>query len=742
MVVETDPENGQKAVGSQMVDYKQSKPPLVAEKRHFPNKPAKKSAWAGFKWPKLSAPKFSKARKRKQQAPKRNPVVAVLAYIGKLIWWTFSRFAVAFALVFGIATIYYAAGLPPAKVLMDDRKKGSVTLLDQSGEVFAWRGDQFGGLVRPDTVSEHLKNAVVATEDKRFYSHLGLSPRGMAGAIRTNLREGRSPLSGHGGSTITQQVAKTVYFADLPSFERKIKEVPMSLAMELKYTKDEILAIYLNRAYLGAGTYGFEAASKRYFGKSAREVNPPEAAMLAGLLKAPSRYAPTRNLDASQKRARLILGLMEDQGYLSNVEATLAKENPAQLSEVAEAKAGGYFADWVMEAAPEFIIKETTEDIVIKTTFDARLQKAAEDALAHIFETKVKKGSKAQAAIVVLSRDGAVRAMVGGRKTGLAGGFNRATQALRQTGSSFKPFVYAAALESGYGFDTIVEDSPITLKVPGGEWTPKNYTREYRGEIPLARALSESVNTVAVKISEDIGRARVRAVALDFGIDNEIPDVPSLALGSAESTLLEMTGAYAGLLNGGVKAEPYGLTALTIQGDKEPLLGKTGGVGRRVINAKAAADLTYMMHQVIETGTGKRAKLADREAAGKTGTTQGARDAWFIGFTADYVAGVWMGYDDNRKLSNVTGGGLPADIWQETMLRVHDGIVPRPLEMTRPQPAPEETGTGEELQRTAQKDPLNLKEIGDQFEKDLKELESEAKNILNSVINGIFGKKN
>lgn len=723
-----------------MVDYKQSKPPLVAEKRHFPDRPAKSKPNWSFKWPSLSS-LFKPARRRKTGGPKRNIFLCFIAYCGKLIWWTTSRFAMVFALVLGISTFYYATQLPDARVLMDDRKKGSVTLLDHQGDVFAWRGDQFGGLVRPDTVSEHLKNAVVATEDKRFYRHWGISPRGMAGAIRTNLREGRSALSGHGGSTITQQIAKLVFFADLPGFERKIKEVPMSFAMELKYSKDEILSIYLNRAYLGAGTYGFEAASKRYFGKSARDVGPSEAAMLAGLLKAPSRYAPTRNLDASQQRARLILGLMEEQGYLNQVEAVLAKENPAQLSEVAQKKAGGYFADWVMEAAPEFIIKETTEDIVIKTTFDERLQKAAEDALAYIFEEKVKEGSKAQAAIVVLSRDGAVRAMVGGRKTGLAGSFNRATQALRQTGSSFKPFVYAAALESGYTFDTIIEDSPITIKVPGGEWTPKNYLRKFRGPIPMEQGLAESVNTVAVKISEDIGRERVRAVAFDFGIENEIPDVPSLALGSAESTLLEMTGAYAGLLNGGVRAEPYGLTALTIQGDEEPLLGKSGGVGRRVINAKAAADLTYMMHQVIETGTGGRAKLEGREAAGKTGTTQGARDAWFIGFTADYVTGVWMGYDDNRKLSNVTGGGLPADIWHETMVRVHEGIEPRPLDMTRPlPPAPEPQVQTQEPIVTARKNPL--KDIGDQFERDLKELESEAKNILESVMKGLFGKKN
>lgn len=738
MLAETDLKQAHNTGNVDMADHSKPKAPLTAPKRHFPDKPAKEKAGWSLSMPSF---KFRKSRKKRKRngGSNRNPIVRGIRFVFMLIWWTISRFAIVFALVVGLSTLYFASQLPPASELMDDRQKGSVTMLDQSGEVFAWRGDQFGGIVKSETVSEHLRNAVVATEDKRFYRHFGISPRGMAGAIRTNLREGRSALSGHGGSTITQQVAKRVYFSELPSFERKIKEVPMSFAMELKYSKDEILEIYLNRAYLGAGSYGFEAASKRYFGKSASEVDPAEAAMLAGLLKAPSRYAPTRDLEVSQKRADLILGLMEDQGYLDGIEAAIAKDNPAQLSEVAEARAGGYFADWVMEAAPEFIVKDTTEDLIIKTTFDPRLQKSAEDALAHIFETKVKEGSKAQAAIVVLSRDGAVRAMVGGRKTGLAGSFNRATQALRQTGSSFKPFVYAAALESGFQYDSIVEDAPITINLPGGPWTPKNYTNRYRGPIPLTEAVAQSVNTVAVRVSEEIGRARVRAVARDFGIENEIPDVPSLALGAAESTLLEMTGAYAGLLNGGVLAVPYGLTELTIQGDDDPLLGKTGGTGRRVINTKAAADLTYMMNQVIEVGTGKRAKLEDREAAGKTGTTSAARDAWFIGFTADYVAGVWMGYDDNRKLTGVTGGGLPADIWRETMVRVHEGLPPRPLDMTVPVAKVVEAPVDPNTPRN----PNNpLKKIGDQFETDLKELENEAKNILENVIQGIFGKRN
>lgn len=721
-----------------MAPNKPKKPSLVADKRSFPEKHAKKPKPAKRK---TVAKSKRSPTKRKKPVKKRGFISRFFRGIIRLFWYAFSRITAIFLLVLGGATFAYYSQLPDASVLMDDRQRGSVTLTDEAGNVFAWRGDQFGGLVSATTVSPHLRNAVVATEDKRFFSHWGVSPRGIAGAIRTNLREGRSPLSGHGGSTITQQVAKRVYFVDLPSVERKLKEVPMSLAMELKYTKDEILSIYLNRAYLGAGSYGFEAAAQRYFGKSARDVVPAEAAMLAGLLKAPSRYAPTRNMGRARGRAELILGLMRDQNLLTQAQANAAINNPAQLSDVAERKAGGYFADWIMESAPDFLIKDTTEDVIIKTTFDKRIQTAAEEALAYIFENKVREGSKAQAAIVVMSKDGAVRGMVGGRNLGVPGGFNRATQALRQTGSSFKPFVYAAALESGYTYNTIVEDSAITVTTRGqADWTPRNYTNEFKGNMPLTQALAESINTVAVRLSEEIGRTKVKALATDFGITSEIRPVPAMALGASESTLLEMTGAYAGILNSGHLAVPYGVERITIQGDSTPLMGKVGGTGHRIINDKAAETLIYMMNQVIEVGTGKRAKLDDREIAGKTGTTQGARDAWFIGFSADYVAGVWMGYDDNSKLSGVTGGGLPADIWKETMVRVHEGLPSRELPMLRP--APDTEQQADDVNNILEQLQADLREAKEDLKNDIGQLENEAENILGQVLRNIFKKKN
>ena len=677
--------------------------PLVADRRYGGG--AKKPA------PQKAAPRPRRSAgggRGGRGGPRRGLIRGLIGGLFRLIWrlvWGFTwRVGAVVAMILAGATFYFYASLPPVTDLLDARARGSVTLLDREGKVFAWRGETFGGQITSDTVSEHLRNAVVATEDKRFYGHFGVSPRGIASAVRINLREGRGPLSGNGGSTITQQVAKLLclgvaydpkqwkteaaYEADCRQggVWRKIKEVPYAMAMEAKYSKADILTIYFNRAYLGAGARGFEAAAQRYFGKSANQVNVAESAMLAGLLKAPSRYAPTNNLDRARDRARVIVDLMQEQGYITAAEAADAIAKPAHLSPAAAARAGGAFADWVMESGPEAFTLKTTEDVVIRTTLDQRIQKQAEDALAHVFATKVKEGSKAQAAIVVMSADGAVRAMVGGRDTDGAGSFNRATQALRQTGSTFKPFVYAAAMDLGYSPADFVEDTPLTLNIPGsGPWTPQNYDRQFKGLITLTEALAESRNIPAVRVSEAVGRDSVRQVAQGFGIDSDLAAGPAVALGVSESTLLEMTGAFAGILNGGSSVDPYGLVELRLRDDPMPTFTQSGGIRDRVISEPAARYLTYMMAQVINRGTGTRAKL-EREAAGKTGTTQAARDAWFIGFTADYVTGVWMGYDDNKPLSGVTGGGLPADIWREVMVRVHDGLPARPLPMLIPDP--------------------------------------------------------
>jgi len=659
---------------------------------------------------KTAKPRPKKAASRKAAPTKRKSgnifvrfVAATVALVWRIIWGVTWRFGATIAMLLFMATGYFYMVMPPLGDLLDARARGSVTMTDMSGNVFAWRGETFGGIITAETVSPHLKNAIIATEDRRFYKHFGVSPRGIAGAIRSNLQSGRSGLSGAGGSTITQQVAKLLclgvpFDSDQWSSEaayeadcrrgtvwRKIKELPFAFALEAKFSKDEILTIYMNRAFLGAGARGFEAAAQRYFGRSANEVGPAEGALLAGLLVAPSLYAPTRNLARAQARANVVIGLMQDQGYLTDYQLAEARAYPATLSSSAEAQRGINFADWLMQSGPAFLTRDTTEDVMMRTTFDPRIQTAAEDAVAHVFDTRVRDGSEAEVAVVVMSADGAVRGMVGGRSASV-GGFNRATQAMRQTGSSFKPFLFAAALENGFEPFDIVEDAPLTINIPGsGPWSPRNYDNEFRGFVTLTEALARSLNTPAVRISEAMGRERVRAVANQFGLHSDLAEGPALALGASEANLLEMTAAYAGILNGGSAVRPYGIEELRLLHESVPLFEVRSGVGERVISERSAQVLTWMMTQVVTNGTGGRARLEGRQVAAKTGTTQAARDAWFIGFTADYVTGVWMGYDDNSPLQGVTGGGLPAEIWRETMVRVHNGIPVRPLPMIEPQ---------------------------------------------------------
>lgn len=687
------------------------RPPLVADKRYAAKPAAKKKAAP------IKAAAKPAARKRKSTPTKAKPrgfigwLLTPFRWLFRLIWAFTWRVGLVVGLIIGGFSFYFAAKMPDMAELIDGRTRGSVTMTDVEGTVFAWRGDQFGGMVTAETVSPHLHNAVVATEDKRFYRHFGLSPRGIASAVRINLREGRGPLSGNGGSTITQQTAKLLclgvpfdpnkwdseraYEADCRqgSLWRKAREAVFAVGMEIAYTKEEILTIYLNRAYLGAGSRGFEAAAQRYFGISAAEVNPAQAAMLAGLLTAPSANAPTRNLQRAQDRASVVIGLMAEQGYISEAEARDARLNPATLSEAARANSGGFFADWVMSSGPEFFTRNTTEDVIIRTTLDQSIQAAAEEALIQVFENDVREGSEAQAAIVVMSADGAVRAMVGGRNISATGAFNRATQALRQTGSAFKPFIYAAALDLGMSPYDMINDAPTCWERAGSPpWCPENYDREFIGPVSMVDALATSRNIPAILVSEEVGRGLVSQVANGFGVQGDLAAGPALALGVSESTLLDMTGAFAGILNGGSAVTPYGLTDLRLMGDDTPLMDATGvGIGERIIREEAARTLTWMMTKVIDEGTGRRARIDGWPIAGKTGTTQGSRDAWFIGFTGDYVTGVWMGYDDNSRLTGVTGGGLPATIWRETMLRVLSGRTPTPLPMIIPQ-QPASTG--------------------------------------------------
>ena len=602
----------------------------------------------------------------------------------KYLLWLSVNVSVIVSVILFIAVINYVNKLPPIEELLDDRKRGSVTLLDRNNGVFAWRGNQFGGILKSNVLNPILHDAIISVEDRTFYSHYGVSLRGILGAIRINLREGRGPFSGHGGSTITQQVAKilcllqgdinTQKHCRRSTISRKLLEIPFALALEYAYSKKDILSIYINRVYLGSGAYGFEAASERYFNKSSSELSIGEAALLAGLLKAPTRYSPINNKDLSQSRALTVLKIMRDQKQISVTDFEKAVKSLPIIQENNINEIGSYYADWVMQDAPQEITTQSKEDIIIRTYFDPKIQKAVDNTILSFLETEIMSDSKAQIAIVVMSADGHVRAMSGGRPSEkIPGQFNRAYQAKRQPGSAFKPFVYGAALDIGISPNTILTDEPVTIMFGENnykEYSPKNYDNKYLGPVTIEEAFSKSLNTVAVKVGTQIGINRVKTLARELGIETFIPNEPSIALGSSEVNLLELTTAYAGILNNGTKVYAKGWRDLSVKKSNEIIIKEGSEQGFRVFSKLAAQTLKYLMFSSVETGTGKNASVKNWQIAGKTGTSQSFRDAWFVGFSTNYVIGVWMGNDDNRPLKNVSGGGLPAKIFSKIMTKI------------------------------------------------------------------------
>ena len=602
----------------------------------------------------------------------------------KYLLWLSVNVSVIVSVILFIAVVNYVNKLPPIEELLDDRKRGSVTLLDRNNEVFAWRGNQFGGILKSNVLNPVLHDAIISVEDRTFYSHYGVSLRGILGAIRINLREGRGPFSGHGGSTITQQVAKilcllqgdinTQKHCRRSTISRKLLEIPFALALEYAYSKKDILSIYINRVYLGSGAYGFEAASERYFNKSSYELSIGEAALLAGLLKAPTRYSPINNKDLSQSRALTVLKIMRDQKQISVTDFEKAVKSLPIIQENNINEIGSYYADWVMQDAPQEITTQSKEDIIIRTYFDPKIQKAVDNTILSFLETEIMSDSKAQIAIVVMSADGHVRAMSGGRPSEkIPGQFNRAYQAKRQPGSAFKPFVYGAALDIGISPNTILTDEPVTIMFGENnykEYSPKNYDNKYLGPVTIEEAFSKSLNTVAVKVGTQIGINRVKTLARELGIETFIPSEPSIALGSSEVNLLELTTAYAGILNNGTKVYAKGWRDLSVKKSNEIIIKEGSERGFRVFSKLAAQTLKYLMFSSVETGTGKNASVKNWQIAGKTGTSQSFRDAWFVGFSTNYVIGVWMGNDDNRPLKNVSGGGLPAKIFSKIMTKI------------------------------------------------------------------------
>ena len=609
----------------------------------------------------------------------------------KYILWLSLNLTVIVCLILFIAVVNYVNKLPPIADLLDDRKRGSVTLLDRQNNVFAWRGNQFGGILKSKGLNRVLHDAIISVEDRTFYSHYGVSIRGILGAIRINLREGRGPFSGHGGSTITQQVAKILCLLQddtnsqkhcrRSTISRKLLEIPFAFALEYAYSKEDILSIYVNRVYLGSGAYGFEAASERYFNKNTSELSLGEAALLAGLLKAPTRYSPINNEELSHARALTVLKIMRDQKSISIKDFDEASKNLPIIQENNMNVIGSYYADWIMQDAPQEITKQSKEDIIIKTYFDPKIQKTVDDTILTFLNTEIMSKSTAQIAVVVMSADGRVRAMSGGRPSEkLPGQFNRAYQAKRQPGSAFKPFVYGAALELGISPNTVVVDEPTTISFGKNnykEYSPKNYDNRYLGPVTIEEAFSRSLNTVAVKVGNKIGINRVKTLAKELGIEAEIPNEPSVALGSSEVNLIELTAAYAGILNNGKKTNPRGWRDLSIKETDEVIITEGSEQGFRVFSKLAAQSLKYLMFSSVENGTGKNAAVSEWQIAGKTGTSQSFRDAWFIGFSSNYVIGVWMGNDDNRPLKNVNGGGLPAKIFSKIMEKISLELVPR-----------------------------------------------------------------
>ncbi len=558
----------------------------------------------------------------------------------------------------GFALVYFAFTLPDTGNLTIAERRPSVTIRAEDGSLIATFGDLFGQPLTLREIAPSLPKAVIATEDRRFYRHFGIDPIGLARALVADLRAGHLV---QGGSTITQQLAKVLFLTPERNFTRKIRETLLALWLERRFTKDQILEIYLNRVYLGAGTYGVDAASHRYFGKSAGKLNLFESAVIAGLLKAPTKFNPARDRDRAAARAAQVLDNMVDAGFITAAEATDAQKRGAASTALAAGRPGSrYFADWVAEQVRDFA-GTANRDLTVKTTLDPRLQHAAEAAIAETIARHALKLVVSQGALVALSPDGAVRAMVGGRDYGESQ-FNRSTQAQRQPGSAFKPFVYLAGLEAGLRPDDHFTDMPIRI----GNWQPRNYLNRYQGDMTMAEGLTQSINTIAVQVAQRAGIAKVVAVANRVGIASSLAADASIALGTNEVNLLELVSAYAPFANGGTGILPYGISEIR-DTDGTIVYRRAGSGPGQVVAPENVGLMNAMLGGVVGHGTGKAAALP-RPMAGKTGTTQEYRDAWFIGYTADLVAGVWLGNDDNTPMNKVTGGTLPAVAWRNFML--------------------------------------------------------------------------
>ncbi|HYI49509.1 MAG TPA: PBP1A family penicillin-binding protein [Allosphingosinicella sp.] len=562
----------------------------------------------------------------------------------------------------GIAVSVAVSQLPSYAELVRRGDLGQmIRVRAANGQIIHTMGPSFGEWITYERIPPVMRDAIVAVEDRRFRSHPGVDPIGMFRALGVRFQEGRWS---QGGSTITQQLARNIFLNNDRTFARKLREGVLALALEWRFSKEQILELYLNRVYFGGGAYGIDAAARRFFGHSAATLSVGEAAIIAGLVKAPSNYSPTADLAAARDRGRVALELMVENGAITRAEADAADLDSIGLARVVQRQnSSRYFIDWVLPQL-DTLIDETRAPLDVWTTIDPNMQRAADAAI----NANAPRG--AQGALISLDRDGAVRAMVGGRNY-VGSNYNRATQANRQPGSSFKLFVYLAALEAGYRPETIVQDAPITIN----GWTPRNDNGRHAGPIPLRIAFAYSVNTVAVRLAQQVGTRAVADMAQRFGITTRIATNPSMALGSSEVRLIDMTRAYASIGRGGVSVTPYGIRRVTTT-DNTILYQHPPDEARTLVAPWIAAQMTELLQGVVQVGTGRAAQLG-RPTAGKTGTTTSNKDGWFIGFSSGITTGVWMGRDDNRALPGLSGGRAPAGAFHDYMARA---VANRPVE--------------------------------------------------------------
>jgi penicillin-binding protein 1A len=608
----------------------------------------------------------SGSARRARKSPrkrKRNDPVGFFALGRTLRYGLFLAFWLGIGLTAFVA--YEASRLPPINALEIPPRPPSVTLVAVDGTTLATRGD--GGAARVDLkhLPDYLPQAFVAIEDQRFRSHFGVDPIGLMRAVYQNLVAGQVV---QGGSTLTQQLAKNLFLTPERSFERKVQEAILAFWLEAKLSKDEILELYLNRVYFGSGAYGVQAASQRYFGKPASYVTLAEAAILAGLVKAPSRLAPTRDASAAEARGQVVLAAMAEQKFITDKEAARAMSMPAAIAAPRMDGASGYVADWVVDQLAELAGK-LDKDVIVDTTIDPILQAEAEQALVSGLGESGAKLGVSQGAVVSLDPQGAVRALVGGRSYAQSQ-FNRAIAAKRQPGSAFKPFVYLTAVEAGLTPESLVQDAPIRIK----NWSPENFDKKYRGTVTLTEALATSLNSVAVRLAMDVGPDAVAKTAHRMGVTSQLQANASLALGTSEVTPIELAAAYAPFANGGYGVIPYVVRRVRTAETGKVLYERRGtGLGR-VADPRDLGMMNQMMSETLRVGTARKAELDGWPAAGKTGTSQDFRDAWFVGYTAQFVTAVWLGNDDNSPTKRASGSGLPVEIWSRYMTAAHRGI--------------------------------------------------------------------